>query len=401
MFRSIALRQWIISTHLLKPDLSPADMTKELIAMKQYRKNQYDSAYHFVCRTIERGSVEFKKRHRPHPVTSKENISIVRNRFNRIKGTTKCSVREIKKYVNSKDIPMSYGSTHTIIDEHLNKKSIAIRKTQKLTQEHKDNRVVCAKYLIRKYGKTPRWSNYAWDRVLITDMSKPFRLNRPKNPQNDKVWVPKDYDPTTDLSMLKITTKGTNKSSPGVILWGGVVGQTLIPKKGPFFFSDWLKDHCKKIGKKKCTLDNEIYAYFIENVVCDIIRRELPHEPEYYIFEDDNDTKYRTPYVREQLSRIFPNRIPPNRIASKMADVWSIENVWGDLGEACRMKDFDNLEQLKKYLSYLWRQIRPETIKKMVLSLPYRLQAVIDKEGEEITKKDYKHSIPTSLFNYC
>lgn len=137
-----------------------------------------------------------------------------------------------------------------------------------------------------------------------------------------KIWVDIGED-TLQFS------RGFNKWTPGCQLWGGI-WEGLIPKEGPFFFTDWLIEECKRIKKKKKTLDNRTYARFIRTVAARYIRRSMGDLDD-IIFQDENDKKQRTPHVLSTLSELFPERIPVNRLCAKYADVWPIENVWGQL----------------------------------------------------------------------
>ena len=182
--------------------------------------------------------------------------------------------------------------------------------------------------------------------------------------------------------------KGYNKWTPGEQLWGGLWEGGLIPKSGPLFFSTWLGKECKRIGKKKKTLDNKIYAKFITTTVASLIRRNIG-DCEYIIWQDDNDGKQRTKHVLEALSNLFPNRIPVNKLCAKYADVWGIELVWAYLYEKTRGIEFDNIDQMKSHLCKLWRRIDQHLCYQLMHGHTRRLKAVINKKGEQIKHEDW------------
>ena len=74
-----------------------------------------------------------------------------------------------------------------------------------------------------------------------------------------------------------------------------------------------------------------------------------------------------------------------------MADVWPIEKVWNILMGKVAEKECSNDQQLKKAIIAAWREIDDDKAlcRRLMASLPHRLQAVIDKEGRQIQKEDY------------
>ena len=115
------------------------------------------------------------------------------------------------------------------------------------------------------------------------------------------------------------------------------------------FFNDWLKSHCNKIGKKKITLDNTIYASFISEYVVPCLKKEFgPDACEKLVWEDDNDNKHRTSLVLDTVANFFTDRVPVEEQSSKMADIWPIENVWSLLRQKLWVKEFNSVKELKK-----------------------------------------------------
>jgi hypothetical protein len=46
------------------------------------------------------------------------------------------------------------------------------------------------------------------------------------------------------------------------------------------------------------------------------------------IWQDDCDSKHRSRYASDKINDLFYERVKPEEEASKMADIWPIENVW-------------------------------------------------------------------------
>ena len=187
----------------------------------------------------------------------------------------------------------------------------------------------------------------------------------------------------------KILDKGHEKYSPGTMCFGGITAEGLVPRNGPIFMDQMLKKKCKKFNKEKKTLDNRIYADMIKLDFRRILERDLIHDLSHYIWQDDGDKKHRTAHVLETLNGVFAQRVDVKTQSDKMADVWPIENVWGMIYSMLEDKEFANLDALKRAIRKVWREITPEQCKKMMESIPRRLQAVIDRDGEQIHKKDY------------
>ena len=75
-----------------------------------------------------------------------------------------------------------------------------------------------------------------------------------------------------------------------------------------------------------------------------------------------------------------------------MADVWVIENVWAIVKEKVKAAEPQNKEALRKVISKAWREINADKplLLRLMSSIPKRLQAVIDKDGAQIRRKDYQ-----------
>ena len=89
------------------------------------------------------------------------------------------------------------------------------------------------------------------------------------------------------------------------------------------------------------------------------------------------------------VRNLFKFRIEPKDMASKMADVWPIENIWGILYEKLRGEDTKTEKELIRKINKIWRNIGKEVCTKMMESIPIRLNAVIHINGNQIKKSDY------------
>lgn len=255
---------------------------------------------------------------------------------------------------------------------------------QKLTAIHKENRVKTAKLWINKFGLTPKNRNFIWNKLICTDFSAYLRVTMPHNVKNSIVY---------GFSREEVDESGLggveqSKFAPGVMLWGGVCVNGLLPKKNPIFFNEWLKLYVERENKIKQTMDSRAYMQFLTEKVFPMLRKELGENVfDTWVWEDDPDTKHRTAPVLELIRTTFSNRLSVVEQCGKMSDILPIENVWGILRTKLDGMEFKDVEELKSKISQKWREIDADICSSLMLSIPKRLQAVVDKQGNQIKKE--------------
>ena len=74
--------------------------------------------------------------------------------------------------------------------------------------------------------------------------------------------------------------------------------------------------------------------------------RDLNDDLDDYMQQDDGDAKLRTKHVLTELKTVFRQRIDPKHQVNKMADVWRIENVYGECQEKNLLKN-DGIHSLQ------------------------------------------------------
>ncbi len=52
-----------------------------------------------------------------------------------------------------------------------------------------------------------------------------------------------------------------------------------------------------------------------------------------------SDSKHRSQYALNKINEIFNERVEPEEQATKMTDIWPIENVWGYIKEQLEEED--------------------------------------------------------------
>jgi len=179
-----------------------------------------------------------------------------------------------------------------------------------------------------------------------------------------------------------------SKFSPGIILWGAISTEGLFPREEPIWFTDWLKAYCKRHKQKKQTMSAKGYSDFLRYKIFPLLEDETNGMLENYIWEDDGDSKHRADIVLNTVDEFFNERVPIARQAPKMADIWPIEKVWAYLKERMRGHDCQSLDDIKKKVSELWKEITPDMCNQCINNIPVSLGKVIKLNGAQVHKED-------------
>ena len=100
------------------------------------------------------------------------------------------------------------------------------------------------------------------------------------------------------------------------------------------------------------------------------------------------NTKHRTEGVLETVDEFFNERLAISHQASRMADIWPIEKVWGYLNEKMKGEEFKTVNDLKQKISELWKEITPEMCNEWITHIPVALSTLIKMNGAQIHKED-------------
>ena len=91
------------------------------------------------------------------------------------------------------------------------------------------------------------------------------------------------------------------------------------------------------------------------------------------------------------LLLICRHRVPP-KMACCTADLYPIENIWSILkAEVSKKAPIENTTQLKKIITTKWRELHrdKELMKRMIASVPRKIEAMIKLKGDQVHKADY------------
>ena len=283
------------------------------------------------------------------------------------------SIRKVSKAVG-----ISYGSVRNIIKNKLNCKAYHKRKVQKMTKQHKSDRVDCAKWLLEDYG-TDLGAYSKWSRLANSDFSAIIRVTGSVNTKNDVIWAEtlKDAGDLVEFS--------EEKFGQGEMVFGVLTVRGLLPKSSPVFVSDLLKTY----KPQPKTVNAKIYADMLDNIIGPAAKALYPRGN--IIWQDDPAKIHHARVSLDAVQRNFRYRLDYERQAAKMADVWPIENVWAMLKAEVKAMDPQTKEELRSSIKKAWaRMAKDEALcKKLIASIPARLQAVIKKKGRQIVKEDY------------
>lgn len=100
---------------------------------------------------------------------------------------------------------------------------------------------------------------------------------------------------------------------------------------------------------------------------------------ETYYFQQDNDSKHTAKKTKEQLLYNVPRQLVTTPTVARHIN--PIKNLWHLLDLKVRKRKISNKNDLKKMLSEEWSKISIETTKKLIESIPRRLEAIIEAKG--------------------
>ncbi|CAF1544239.1 unnamed protein product [Didymodactylos carnosus] len=191
--------------------------------------------------------------------------------------------------------------------------------TTKITNEHLMKRKKFALWLKRHWKLNPHDRSSKWQRLVNTYFSKPFRLTPELTSKNDIIWSTSRQDADKHGGY-----HGREKFSPGIMLWGGISWNGLIPPEAPVFIDKFL-DGYQWPKRAKKTINGARYADLISTIGYPSLMKKYRNRVP--IFQDDAASIHRTPIVLQQIDALFNERIPVDVQSPKFDDIWAIETV--------------------------------------------------------------------------
>ena len=371
-------RSFILNLKRLNPTWSVGRMVRFIKNSDNPPPLNYKSLHNCISRIINRGTIDDKKRSgRPVTTTNLEFQQNVKHHLNMEKGA---SIRKTAVLLKQSQIQSSSSSVYRAA-KNSNLNWYKKRKSQKLTDADKRKRIKCAKRLRRKFGIRKNSNKWKWNLIVNCDFSGLFPLQGFQNKRNDGVWIEKGEEVEGDLLNAQ-----ADKFPNGLIFWGAISSQGLIPSNASINVTEWLKQQrtSAKGKRKRIYLTGELYAKFLKEQAAPAIKAVFRKSKLHPIFQDDQDRKQRTQLVMETVDNIFADRAQPSDADAKFADLWRIENVWGALKENIRGKVFSTSLELENAVSKEWRKFSIQKCAQMMDEMPNRLRLIIEKNGEHV-----------------
>lgn len=212
-----------------------------------------------------------------------------------------------------------------------------------LTEENKQRRVeFCRQYLNE---------NNLWERVIFSD-EKSFQ-----SCNNGKIRV---YRPVNTRYDERYTHKTNQSGRFSINVWG------WISARGPGVL---------QIVQGRLTA--AVYRDILHRVMIPSVGVVYG---ENYIFQHDNAPIHKARIVQEFIREHNVHVLP---WSSRSPDLNPIENIWGEMTKYMYRHDFRprSQEELRQKIFEAWDEITPELTRHLVLSMPRRVQAVIDSNG--------------------
>lgn len=190
-----------------------------------------------------------------------------------------------------------------------------------------------------------------WRTVLFSDESK---FNIFGSDGKGKIWR------KVGQEMAPINLTPTVKHGGGnVMVWGCMAASGV----GSLVFIEDNMDHRQYLTILRNNLPSSVEAL------------ELPSTWSFY---QDNDPKHTAKAVKEWLIYNVPKQLNP---PPQSPDLNAIEHIWDELERRIRKLKITSRDSLKQALSTSWAEISADVTENLVLSMPNRLQAVIESNG--------------------
>ncbi len=199
-------------------------------------------------------------------------------------------------------------------------------------------------------GKSPEY----WNQVLWSDESK-FNIFG----SDGRIMVWRRPGEAFKTECLRATVKHGGGS---VMVWGCMAANGV----GNIEFIDGI-------------MVKEVYEGILDrNLLSSAAKLGFNSAKRKFIFQHDNDPKHTAGLIKQFFTK---KRIKKLDWPPYSPDLNPIEHLWSEIERKIRNYYIKNKEDLKKAITDVWSNIEPEITRKLVESMPRRLEEVIKSKG--------------------
>lgn len=302
----------------------------------------------------ETGTTDRKKGSgRPRSARTEQNVSSVEDLVLSQEGQpqTHRSIRQI-----SREIGIHRSSVHRIIHGDLGLKCLKKRRAQELTQRNRDVRLLRAKQLLKLYPDDK--ISFIW----FTD-EKVFTVATPKNPQNDRLYVPAASKKKQVSAERLLRTRTTFSQSVMVSVGVSKLGYTDL-----IFVDPGVK----------------INGAYYRDVL--LSQQLLPMirdvSGEFFIFQQDSAPAHRARDTVRYLEQDTPEFIPPDLWPPNSPDLNPVDyKIWSVVQQRVYQSRVHNINELKQRLLDVWHGMEQGIIDSAIDEWRRRLRACVRAKG--------------------
>jgi hypothetical protein len=172
----------------------------------------------------------------------------------------------------------------------------------------------------------------------------------------------------TGERLAKYCTKGTVKHDKKINVWGCFAGHSV-----------------GRLHRIYGIMNKHVYKDILETVAKPSCEEMFPADQDGdhdYMFQQDNDPKHTSKMCRRWLKRNM-NLIheEPKDWPSQSPDLNPLENLWAYLDSMTKDRICNTEDELFACLEEAWYSIPVDYLRKLALSMPNRIEAVLQAKG--------------------
>ena len=261
------------------------------------------------------------------------------------------TIREV-----ARETGISTTTVHRIIHKDLRLKCLKKKRAQELTEANKLTRLVRSQQLLRQYPQ------HQVDFIWFTD-EKLFTVSSPKNPQNDRLYVPVGTKKKQVAAERVLRTRATFSKSVMVSVAVSSLGCTDL-----IFIDPGVKING---------------AYYRDVLLSQHLLPAIGQQSgNFFIFQQDSAPAHRANETVEMLRRDTPAFIPPTLWPPNSPDLNPVDyKIWGVLQERVYRTRIRDVEHLKERLVEEWAHFSQSIIDDAVNQWRQRLRACVHADG--------------------